>query len=431
MNGCHPPGRRRILETKVSEKRSIKELIERMINSSDWNRALIISASNEINHYFADEWRQFSKRKMEKSLSPLGKSLWSSSVLNGTKGIISGLLTSSVKKGEDFAENIFKEFLSGIDLEEFCRGTPPNLVAPLNIPPIVEDIPNLEDVPEVTTIINVKEDITDRIKLSGKHKQAARIKRYLRLRLYVFLHGSPGGGKSTLAAHLAEDMGLKFQCMTLNPDSTKSELIGNRSILNGETFHTKFGNFYENGGFVCIDEVGMGTGGILNILNSALSPDHNGDKFIEFPDGRRVKMHKEFFLMFCDNSNLWGNDPLFSERQDLGAAFRDRLSYIRFEYDNAMELRILTKIWGSKGRAEKWNSTVVKMREIIEKAGIPLFASPRFSFAASKLIIAGDSFLEALESSLWQGLPEDSISGIKNDVLRLWKNESENEKSYR
>ena len=410
---------------------AVSQLIEKMINTERWSRELIVSASNTINCSLLEEWTKFSKVKMEKSTSNLGRSLWSSCVVNGPKSIISNLLDKGIK-GKSFAEDIFKEFFLTIDLYEFTNKsldqTEPVIQVEVPGDP-VEEFP--EDPVEDKTITFKIEHITDKIKLHGKHIQAARIKRYLRLGLYVFLHGSPGGGKSTLASSLAEDMGLEFQCLTLNPDSTKSELIGNKSILNGETFSTKFGKFYENGGLVCIDEVGMGTGGILNILNSALSPDHNGNKFIEFPDGRRVKMHKDFFLIFCDNSNLWGNDPLFSERSDLGSAFRDRLSYIRFNYDNDLEKRILTRIWGSKLKAEKWNEAVLKIRDIINKAGIPIFASPRFSFAASRLIIAGDSFLEALESSLWQGLPEDSISGVKDDILKLWKNEQRDAERYR
>lgn len=383
-------------------------LLRSAIEHPNWNELLIREVVEEISKHLLDAWKEHSRSKLAAAVKKTGKMLWSTCRTNGPKGVITSFLPAK----PDYAEQTLKGFLRTITFTPpgpiVIDGKKEEEVEPEPSPAPIEE-EQKEEVVEV-----VSSDITDLITVPGKHFLTRRMKRYLKRRKYILAYGCPGGGKSYWWGSIAKDMGLDYLCLTLNPDSTKSELLGNKSPLNGETFYSKFGKFWEFGGVVNIDEVGLGSGGILNLLNGCLE-----SKFIEFPDGRRVPMHPNFFLGFCDNSNLWGADPLFSERQDLGSAFRDRLSYIEFKYDNELELSILSKIWRTPAEAKAWQDVVDRMRVILKEAGVPLFASPRFSFAASAAIMDGDTFEEALESSLWQGLPEDSISSVKNKILDL------------
>lgn len=185
-------------------------------------------------------------------------------------------------------------------------------------------------------------DITQKISLRGKHHMAKRIVRAMLRRAYAFLFGGPGAGKSHLVESFATDMDLEFQCLTLHEDSTKSEFVGNKSLLTGDYFSAKFCELYEGGGVCLADEAGLGTGKVANLLNGAMA-----QKRLDLPNGLRVKMHENFFLLLADNSNLWGTSSRFPERNDLGGAFRDRLTYIPFSYDNDLQLQIETNIFFS------------------------------------------------------------------------------------
>lgn len=239
------------------------------------------------------------------------------------------------------------------------------------------------------------------------HKQAARIERILRQGKSPFLYGAPGAGKSYLIEQMASRAGAPFLCLILNQDSTKGEILGFVSQATGTYFPSKFRELWENGGFILVDEVCLALGQILNLFNNALA---NGK--LQFPCGSLVPRHPECFIAFADNSNGWGQDEKFSERNDAGAAFRDRMSYVAFEYDVRLEFEILRRKFGSASKAEGFHQAFLGLRRLVEAEGLPLFASPRAAFAVADTLLAGACWAEALEESLWQGLPRDTWQGV-------------------
>jgi MoxR-like ATPase len=261
-----------------------------------------------------------------------------------------------------------------------------------------------------------KQDITDLIKVSGKHEKCSLIKTILRLRRYPLMWGSPGSGKTHLFTSIMQEMELPSSIVTLSQDSMRSEQLGSKSPLNGEYFTTDFRKIWEHGGGMLFDEIGLANANLVNIFNAALE-----QRVINFPDGKTVKMHENCFVLFADNSNLRGCDPLFPERQDLGGAFRDRLSYIQFGYDESLELDILKKIWNDPAKARAWHNAVLQVRQIINKAQIPIFASPRFAFRGSELLQNGLDFRTICEIELWKGLDEDTISSVRSQVYSCWR----------
>lgn len=251
-------------------------------------------------------------------------------------------------------------------------------------------------------------DITDLIELEGKHKQTSLIKTLLKLREYPFLYGSPGAGKTHLVISLAEDMGLESVTIPCSSDMFKSEMLGSVSPINGNYFATAFRKAWENGGVIMLDEAGLASGAFLNVMNAALA-----QKEIRFPDGRRVKMHPHCFILFADNSALYGNDPLFPERQDAGTAFRDRIAYVKFEYDEKLESRIVLAIYrNDTTKAANWINAARKLRSNLPK-DVPVFASPRFVYAASKAFQAGLTYDQVIDIYLMRGLNGDIAQQCK------------------
>lgn len=288
----------------------------------------------------------------------------------------------------------------------------------------VKEVQEQEEVPAVPVeskaaevIVQIaKQDITDLIKVGGKHEKCSLIKTILRLRRYPLMWGSPGSGKTHLFTSIMQEMDLPSSIVTLSQDSMRSEQLGSKSPLNGEYFTTDFRKIWEHGGGMLFDEIGLANANLVNIFNAALE-----QKIINFPDGKAVRMHENCFVLFADNSNLRGCDPLFPERQDLGGAFRDRLSYIQFGYDENLELDILKKIWNDPAKARTWHNAVLQVRQIINRAQIPIFASPRFAFRGSELLQNGLDFRTICEIELWKGLDEDTISSVRSQVYGCWR----------
>ncbi len=194
----------------------------------------------------------------------------------------------------------------------------------------------------------------------------------------------------------------------------KSEITGSVSPLNQIYMRTIFRNAWENGGLVLFDECGLAPGAFLNVLNSALE-----QKIICFPDGQTIKIHENCFLCFADNSTLYGNDSLYPERTDVGGAFRDRLTYVEFPYDEALELQILIhKFGGSLLRAQKWHNVVKTIRRDLANLGIPIFASPRFAYKSAIWFQRGLEFEKIMSMELYRGQTADNVNLVKPHVLK-------------
>lgn len=246
-------------------------------------------------------------------------------------------------------------------------------------------------------------DITDRIKTSDCHYQVGEdIKGLLAEREYPLLHGIPGTGKSFVCEQIAHDMQIEYYPITMSPDMYLSNLLGTVSPVSGKYQSTKFRSVWDNGGLVLLDEVALSNGTFLSTMNNALS-----NKILSFPDGTLRRAHKHFFLIAADNSNLWGDDPLYPERQDAGGSFRSRISYVNFKNDERVELKVVTTIFkGDKKRAEKWHNAVKDMRLEIERNPDleALNICPRFTYRAAKMMRSrGDSFSKVCEQHLFEG----------------------------
>ncbi len=143
----------------------------------------------------------------------------------------------------------------------------------------------------------------------------------------VLLTGEKGSGKTTLAMHVTEGLGLQFYSMSMTRQTTLSHLLGFMNV-NGIYIPSLLRKAAENGGVMLLDEMDASDPNVLLCLNTI----ENG--YITFPD-KIVQLNKDFRLM--STSNPQDNHKDYNGRAKLDAATLDRFDTIDVERDDNLE----------------------------------------------------------------------------------------------
>lgn len=252
------------------------------------------------------------------------------------------------------------------------------------------------------------QDRTGNVKDVGlAHKMLQVLLQMLQVVLNVYLWGAPGGGKTHAAQQAAKALGLKFYSISLEPSTLAHALLGYKDVATGTYHGTPFREWFEHGGLFLIDELDNAHGSILVALNSALD---NG--FLSFPDGECVVRHARAVMVGTGNTSGRGAHPAFPTRKPFDKAFASRLAYIEWHYDNAMEgaqaRAVAEAVFDDKDVAESaasaWVTYVRAARAFIEQHAMPLFVSPRVTFAGLRLLSAGFKPEAVADAMLFQGI---------------------------
>lgn len=121
------------------------------------------------------------------------------------------------------------------------------------------------------------------------------------------------------------------------------------------------------------------------------------------------------------NTSGRGGDWQFPERRKIDEASIDRLAFIQWGYDEAMELALAL---GINGRATAWVKWIQAVRTYCGKKenGVKggIYATPRSSMAGAKdLLVAGMPFFtiaEIAERHVWKGADRDLVARITGNV---------------
>lgn len=308
--------------------------------------------------------------------------------------------------------------------------------------PIVTPITDitLEPVPIVTPAPKPNAHILDPLyNQPMQHFQAKDVLNAWKKGQTPFLHGAPGSGKTTLIENFAKQLNLtvatlsvnksSFKLVTCSPDMSKVEIVGAISPLSGQYIIGQFRPLWEHGGFILFDECGLAPGSFHNTLNAMLA-----QRVIHFPDGSIVAKHANCFIVFADNSNLHGDDPAFPERDNAGSAFRNRLRYILFEYDEELESQVAHSLPAKSGFVynatyiDMWIKLMHKVRDICKSQQLPISASPRVTYAgaidigfalSSGQYPTQSLIMDTFYGSLFEGLKQDVIGAALTQIKAL------------
>ncbi len=240
------------------------------------------------------------------------------------------------------------------------------------------------------------------------------LKHYVKARQHVYLWGAPGSGKSYVAAQIASELGLDFRYISVNPQSPASLLLG---YMDANGIYRQSGLFemWRDGGVFLFDEQDNCSSSLLTVLNGMLA-----SKLASFPCGM-VPRHKDFVFIGTGNTTGRGGDWQFPERRKIDEASIDRLAFIQWDYDCALELGLALKINPDATAWVEWIQAVrgycgVKANGV--KGGI--YATPRSSMAgAMDLLMHGKKFFsisEVAQRHVFKGADSDTVARILANV---------------
>lgn len=264
----------------------------------------------------------------------------------------------------------------------------------------------LEDSPKVEEIKKVSHEL--------RHYLYPLLKHYVEQRQHVYLWGAPGSGKSHVARQIARELGLEFSCISVNPQSPASLLLGYMDA-HGVYRESELFRRWRDGGVFLFDEQDNCSSSLLTVLNGMLASD-----LANFPCGM-VPKHADFIFVGTGNTSGRGGDWQFPERRKIDEASIDRLTFIQWDYDCDLELALALGINSDATAWVKWIQAVraycsVKANGV--KGGI--YATPRSSMAGAKDLLSFGrpffSLMEIADRHVWKGTDRDMVARIVANV---------------
>lgn len=272
-----------------------------------------------------------------------------------------------------------------------------------------------------------------------QHAYFEALRRCVMARLTVWLVGPAGSGKTSIAASIAESLGLPHYAMSVCATTSKSDLLGYKTGGNGELVKTDLRIAYEHGGVFLLDEIDAGNPNVMVIMNALLANGQCG-----FPDGM-VKRHPDFLPIAGANTIGMGADKQFVGRNKLDEATRDRFVMMELPYDPVIEavmagvcptcfseaerpvpyefIQVEDKSNEENDRLLKADAEkrcaafcrkIVKVRAAMAELKVRHIVSPRATKAGCTLIRLGFTMPDVMNMAVWKGLDADTVSKIES-----------------
>ena len=155
---------------------------------------------------------------------------------------------------------------------------------------------------------------------------AMKIVRALQIRKPILLEGSPGVGKTTLIAALAQAIGMPLTRINLSDQTELMDLFGSDIPIEGAEAgkfawcDAPFLRAMQNGSWVLLDEMNLASQSVLEGLNACL--DHRGQVYIAELD-RTFQRHPDFVVFAAQNPHHQGGG-----RKGLPSSFVNRFTVV-------------------------------------------------------------------------------------------------------
>jgi len=271
-----------------------------------------------------------------------------------------------------------------------------------------------EEIPAPPTI-RVQVPERPEVQMARQHERFPLLLQTLAVGLNVLLVGPAGTGKTTAARKAAEALGLTFGCLSVGPQTSKSDLLG--FIDAGGTYRESlFVRCYRDGGVFLLDEIDAGNAGVLTVLNAALAGD-----VMATPAGM-VQRSPKFLTVAGANTYGQGASRQYVGRNQLDAATLDRFAVLDWPVDEGLEAAmvglpapapVLDIGRGGLLDAAGWLGRVRKVRAAVEAQQVRAVVSPRATMAGAALLAAGVGRFWVEEMILWRGMAPDARARVE------------------
>ena len=225
----------------------------------------------------------------------------------------------------------------------------------------------------------------------------------------VYLWGDAGTGKTSAA--LRALVLLKRQCEIDTLDmSTFRSMIQGYMTPTGEPVHTAFTRCWCDGKGYVADETDNAPGHVQTLFNSALA---NGHAALAWGNVAR----KDGFS-FIGTGNTPGRPTrAFPDRKPMSAAFMDRLYFVYWPLDEAIEARAAGMMIPNRParpepkpiKPSDWVTWVKLVREWAKKEMPTLMVTPRASLAGLQALAIGESCEEVAHALVFRGADNELV----------------------
>ena len=155
-------------------------------------------------------------------------------------------------------------------------------------------------------------------------------------RFNVLMTGDAGTGKSTIAAHVAEALGLSFRAICCSGGLTEGALVGRLTpnLTTGELVYTPgpLVEAFRDGGVFLLDEIDAADENVLLAINAMIDAP-----VWHTPTGEEIPRHCNFVLLAGANTYGTGASRIYNGRNQLDGAFLNRWLTASIDYDTELE----------------------------------------------------------------------------------------------
>lgn len=253
--------------------------------------------------------------------------------------------------------------------------------------------------------------------IADGHYLMPRLLRLMGAGIHCYLWGPAGSGKTTAASQAATalrgDDGGEID--TLDPSTPKSAVMGYRTPM-GEPVHTAFSRCWSVGRVYIADECDNAPAHVQTLYNSALA---NGHAPLAWGSVARAEG-----FGFVGTGNTPGRPtPAFPDRRPMSAAFADRMYFMHWPLDSAIECRAggitappAPRRVESTMSPAAWVTWVRKVREWSAANAPTLMVTPRASLIGLQALAVGETPLETAHGLIFRGADDAMVAKVLHAV---------------
>lgn len=258
-------------------------------------------------------------------------------------------------------------------------------------------------------VIQVKRGDDVVTEFTNEHYLMPRLIRLISADFNVYLWGDAGTGKTTAALRAFELLKREAEIDTLDISTFRSMIQGYMTPT-GDPVHTAFTRCWVNGKGYVADENDNCPGHVQTIFNSALA---NGHAALAW--GNVAK--KEGFA-FVGTGNTPGRPTrAFPDRKPMSAAFMDRLYFIHWPLDEAIEARAAGLPLSPRPPEpeprpidpKSWVKWVRSIRDWANREMPTLMVTPRASLAGLKALAIGETPEDVAHGLVFRGADKELV----------------------